>query len=326
MKKFHWSNKSARTIVFLMIMGVAWLSTGCGRKVNLKKFDGFNAYNEFLDSLAIHSPQFSNDSLVLDNISGLRQEEFDFFCSEGYAVDVKTMNQPLDEQLLGEIKTKYEITKNFALDTIKENYLRYIQEELNDSIKVITIYYIIGIPGSRTSIVSYRTSQSRNSKFELKFNNLVIRDSIPDECLSHMVVDSIRFAGRYIHLGPACEWKGVNNIQCSGMGQMNWCEFQDFSGAVEMIRVQLATSRTTGHVKTAECIPVLFEGNQTKALRLKYKIALPKVVLGGSNNIVAYYVVSSVRNRYVGCVISHYEDEAREGELPALLSEVMKLN
>ena len=72
-------------------------------------------------------------------------------------------------------------------------------------------------------------------------------------------------------------------------------------------------------------LDVLFEGEKVKTVKQRVKIKLPKVVMGGSNELIVYYVMAKIRGRYIACVLSHYSDEAKEGELPHLLSEVMQL-
>ena len=47
--------------------------------------------------------------------------------------------------------------------------------------------------------------------------------------------------------------------------------------------------------------------------------------MGGSNELIVYYVMAEIRGRYIACVLSHYSDEAKEGELSHLLSKVMQL-
>jgi hypothetical protein len=89
--------------------------------------------------------------------------------------------------------------------------------------------------------------------------------------------------------------------------------------------VAMMKSRNITDVLEETWIPVRFEGRETKALRTKIKIQIPKLVMGGSNVLVGYYVAVEVRGHYVACVLSHYTDQADPGTLPRLLAEVMSL-
>lgn len=302
---------------------------GCGGGVDLAQSAAFVQYNGFLDSLATHAdPYNAGDSLVMDNINGLHQEPFDFFNAEGYNIDLEFYYEPLKKEILDHIKKRYAITDAFTADTLREKYLRFSREEAKDPFTVSTVYYVLGYnvqgKGNRTAAISYRTMQSRNPGFELKFNELATRDSIPRTCFSNMAVDSIRFAGRYIALGNACNWQGINNIQCRRLGQMNWSEFQHPRRAVDMLRTQMALSQEKGKAGDIACIDVVFEGHKTKALKMVYKLPLHQRLLTGGKAIIAYYVVAPVRNRYVACILSHYNDDVPEGKLPPLLEEVMQ--
>jgi hypothetical protein len=328
MTNFHVVSGFRMIIRPIMFFLVSLFILGCGEnsKTNLNKFDAYSEFNIYLDSLSSkYSKIKSEDSIAINNINGIKQEGYNFYNSEGYNIDFEIMDKPLNEVTLIEIKDKYSINSEYIVDNIRSGYLCYSMSEFNDSINVSTINYVIELPNYKTAIVAYKTMVSRNKRFEQKFNELVIQDSIPNECYTNMEVDSVKFAGRFIKLGLSCEWQGVNNIQCNRMGQMNWSEFQDISRAIEMIRNQIILTNQKYKIEKVELVDITFEGNQTKALRMHYKFKLPKILLGGSNTLIAYYLVSEVRNRYVACILSHYDDEAKEGQLPPLLSEVMKL-
>lgn len=311
--------------IFAAVLLCGFIQSCSGGNNALEKSEAYQQFTKFLDSLAAASGPKGN-SLPIGNINGLRQEGFDFFNAEGYNIDLEVMDRPLDENTTREIKRKYEITDRFTKEAVQANYWRYGNEEVKDSVLVSTVFYVIGVSPAKTLVLSYRTAVDRNIPFELGFNRLAIGDSIPGSCFSNMVVDSIRFAGRYIPLGRACNWMGANNIQCPHLGQMNWSEFREMERANQMIQNQLIMSSQDVTIESTELIDILFEKNKTKALRVTYKIGLPKIVLGGSNRIVTYYVVSEVRDRYVGCVLSHYDDDAKKNELPPLLAEVMELS
>jgi hypothetical protein len=69
----------------------------------------------------------------------------------------------------------------------------------------------------------------------------------------------------------------------------------------------------------------LFEGIETKVINCKYKMKVPKVLNGGSNILIVYYVTQQVRGKYVSCILSYYENDANAGKLPYLLGQVIQL-
>ena len=47
--------------------------------------------------------------------------------------------------------------------------------------------------------------------------------------------------------------------------------------------------------------------------------------MGGSNVLIIYYIAQEVRGKYIHCVLSYFDDQAKAGKLPPLLSEVMRI-
>ncbi len=100
-----------------------------------------------------------------------------------------------------------------------------------------------------------------------------------------------------------------------------------YSHGLNVLNQQIATNKKhlTSTIES-DTVNVIFEGQKTVATRSKVKIKLPKLIMGGSNVLIVYYVVCEVRGRYVACVLSHYTDDINADELPPLLSEVMELD
>lgn len=136
----------------------------------------------------------------------------------------------------------------------------------------------------------------------------------------------IDFCGRIITLGPACHWMGPHNCQCSGLGQMNWYMVGSPERAAELTHAQLKRTQEDRAVIRKDTVEVVFEGTETMAIRVTYKLAKVLRAMGvPSDRLVAYYVSVPVRGRYVSCILSHYGDPAPDRSLPPLLSEVMTL-
>ncbi|MGQ3013560.1 MAG: hypothetical protein ACT6QS_07630 [Flavobacteriales bacterium] len=319
--------------MILLLHIVLFLSgfSSCGERKNPATDPVIIAFNTYLDSLASSSPVFNpadsaaQMAALLENINGIRQDSFEFFNSEGYNIDTYTHNGNIYPGLIGKIlKERSEAPEQLHTDTLGTGYLRYGWKNDKDP-HVSSACYLVE-KANNTRVIIFRTRLLQDSTFERVFTDLLVQEKLPAHLFSHHAVDSIRFGSRYIQLGNICKWQGANNIQCSGKGQINWSEFRDMQRAVQMLRDHILNSSSSfGIIEKTSAIPVLFEGSPARALRIDYKIRIPKLLLGGSNRIRAYYVAAPVRGRYIACIMSHYDDEAKEGSLPPLLSEVMRL-
>ncbi|MEM8907862.1 MAG: hypothetical protein AAGD05_08455 [Bacteroidota bacterium] len=154
-----------------------------------------------------------------------------------------------------------------------------------------------------------------------------MKNELPKNIYMPMRIDSIRFGNRFIKLGPLCGWNSVRNIQCPRLGQMDWSEFRDGARAEEYIaqRMKIVEEKRMGKLLNKELVPVRFEGVATTAQKFTLKIKLPKLVLGGSNQLYIYYVVAKVKEKYIACVLSHYDNDRNAPGLPPLISEVLTL-
>ena len=188
-------------------------------------------------------------------------------------------------------------------------------------------FYLVPINQSMTSVVGFARSMDRDISLERDFVKTYLSGKIPDFVFTSVEIDSIDFAGRTIQLGPICHWMAPHNIQCPDRGQMNWAIFDNLKQAEEYreTRLEMAKRKTITDVKEEKWIDIKFEGQTTKALKTKIKIQVPKLVMGGSNILVVYYVTGLVRGKYVTCVLSHYTDDVGADKLPPLLSEVLEL-
>ncbi|HRI00911.1 MAG TPA: hypothetical protein PK006_07665 [Saprospiraceae bacterium] len=74
-----------------------------------------------------------------------------------------------------------------------------------------------------------------------------------------------------------------------------------------------------------ETIDILFQGIETKALKMKYKNNLPDVLIGKRNIIIVYYIVEKVRERYVTCVLGQYTEDVNTKYLTLFFNDVFKI-
>ena len=175
------------------------------------------------------------------------------------------------------------------------------------------------------------TSVNKSDKnLEREFVRLIRNSKIPDSVYSPLQVDNINFVGRKIPLGSRCHWMGVNNVQCTYLGQMNWSIHRSLDDATEKINVQFKSiAGKKGKIISDTTVTVIFEGTETTARKIVYDftgITSVLVGLSGGKTLTVYYVATSVRNKLVSCVMSHWNnDQINPSGLSPLLEEVMKL-
>ena len=277
--------------------------------------------------------QSINSEQIFSNTQGIKQTKTTFYQVEGYSIFVDTIDSGLDEKGLKKIKKKYSAKTVFmptadSTLTIQNKVFTVIDTSMKDAVRS-SIYYLIPNSENETKVITLYTAIKRDTALERFFVKSIISNTIPQEIYIQQVIDSIKFAGRYIVLGPVCQWMNVHSVQCPNLGQINWAEFRQIEGAKEMLIAQQNITydkKMMGKMQKEETIDVIFEGKETKALKRTYKIGVPQLLMGGSNILIIYYVAQEVRGKYVGCVLSHYSDEVNaKRKLPPLLSEVMKL-
>ena len=279
--------------------------------------------------------QSINAELVFSNLHGIKEvlnmsrNNTVYYEVEGYTIYMANTVGSLDKKGLQKIKRKYKIDENAAeiVDTIfSKSKILLHTKKLTSTVVQNNIYYLTPIENN-VRVILLQTLNKRDKQLEKLMVKSILDDKIPNEVYTSSQVDYIKFAGRIIKLGSVCDWMSAHNLQCQYQGQMNWAEFRNPEKAEEMIKNQLAVtqSKSIGTTLLQDTVNVLFEGQETTAIRLKYKLKVPKVITGGSNVLIVYYVATKVRDKYVACVLSHYTDEALENKLPKLLAEVMSL-
>lgn len=284
----------------------------------------------FSFAISLSTAQTINADQIFSNAQGIKQEGTTFYEVEGYAVFVHSHNASFDDKGFNKIKKKYSIDK----ETLPTNDTAFqtgkVLVKTKSRTKTVTesdVYYLFPQGKSEIKVIGFQTTNKRDIELEHFFAKSILDNSIPNSVYISMVVDSIIFAGRHIVLGPACRWMGTHNIQCPNLGQMNWAEFRSIEKANQMVETQLdiTANKAIGDVLEQDTINIIFEGTETKALKTKYKIKVPELIMGGSNILIIYYVATEVRGKYVACVLSHYTDDVNADKLPPLLNEVMKL-
>jgi hypothetical protein len=278
----------------------------------------------------LYSAQEIDPVLVYSNMHGIRQEASTFYEVEGYSVFVQIQKTTFDDKGFKKIKKKYSIDKEkvaFNNQDFLGGKIFEQDEKRTEKVNQSAVYYLFPEGEYATKVIGFQTLNSRDLQLEKFLVKAILGNAVPERVYTSMYVDSIKFADRFITLGPACNWMGTHNIQCPYMGQMNWAEFRSLDRAKEMIDAQfdITANRAMGEILEQDTIDVKFQGTDAKAVKTKYKIQIPQLIMGGSNILIIYYVVTEVRGKYVACVMSHYTDDINAKQLPPLLSEVMEL-
>lgn len=192
-------------------------------------------------------------------------------------------------------------------------------------------YYFIESKNKGIIGFTFVTINKPDKTFERVFIRLVRNNEIPDSVFNTTTLDTIHFAGRKIFLGSNCHWMGVNNVQCTYFGQMNWSVHKTLIGAEESVKNQFEVikRRKGGKVITDTTVSVLFEGERTIAIRVVYDFTgVRSLLVGmtGGKTLTIYFVAVPVRNNFVSCVMSFWNnDQINPGGLPPLLEKVMSL-
>jgi len=272
---------------------------------------------------------FGQDENRFRNFHGIKhpQNNVDFFEAEGYDIFIQPFDNGLDDKGISKIKKKYSIKDGqLTIDSVTNLKVLSRTEDKNGVTAYFT-YYLIPGTEKKSTVVGFIRPKTRDVGLERDFVNSHLSNKIPSFIYTKLEIDSIDFVGRTIELGPICRWMSPHNIQCPNYGQMNWAIFDNLKQAEEYrdTHSEMAKSKNLVDIKEEKWITLKFEGQETKALRTKVKIQLPKLVMGGSNILVVYYVTGQVRGKYVTCVLSHYTDDVGADKLPPLLSEVLEL-
>lgn len=263
------------------------------------------------------------------NFHGIKHPDAnaDFFEAEGYDIFIQSVDNGLDDKGMTKIRKKYAV-KDGALTTDSVLVLKtLIKTEQQNGVTAHFTYYLLPETDKKTTVIGFIRPKTRDVALERAFVTSWRENKIPSFVYTKLDIDSIDFVGRTIKLGPVCQWMSPHNVQCPNFGQMNWAIFDDLkqAEAYRDTHLEMNKNKNLVNVKEEKWIPLKFEGQETKALRAKIKIQLPKLVMGGSNVLVVYYVTGAVRGKYVTCVLSHYTDDAGADKLPRLLREVLEL-
>lgn len=286
--------------------------------------------------LFISSTSFGqNNDALFSRLQGISNGVTDFFNVDG----IEISSQALDIAF-----SKKNILKNFRGFRLKELDLNFSDslielknfyvtktETVADSTVQNTSYYFIENSKKGLTAITFISINKKDKDFERKFVNLINDNRIPKEIYEPLQIDSVNFAGRKISLDGSCKWMGINNVQCSHFGQMNWSVHNDLEDAFNTVTNQynLINAKKNGKIISEEMVDVIFEGEKTKARKVIYDfkgVASLLVGISGGKTLTIYFVAVPVRQHFVSCVMSFWNNDViNSSGLSPLLEQVMKL-
>ena len=280
------------------------------------------AFSQENDDFAKRLKAINNQTIIFYNVDGV-----DF--------SSQTFSNEFSEKGLKKLYRKYSITESDikVKDETLNNNNFYITrtESVAENINHISSYYFVENQNKTVSVFWFGYSNKSDQDFERKYVNRILNDEIPKEVFEPMTIESIDFAGRKIELGNNCNWTNINTVQCPYYGEMNWSVHKTIESAKNSIDNQfnVTKSRKGGKVLSEEKVDVIFEGTETKAKKVIYDFTGAKsllVGLSGAKTLTIYYVACKVRENYVSCCMSFWNnDTITENGLAPLLEKVMQL-
>lgn len=258
-----------------------------------------------------------------------------FYNIDGVEFSSETFKTQFTEKGLKKLYKKYNIKNDdnkVRDDSLPlNNFVITKSEAVIENLSLSASYYFIENENKTVTIIGFNYYNNQDKAFERKYIDLIIKDKIPEEVFETLTIDSIDFAGRKIQLGNSCYWTAVNTVQCPRNGEMNWSVHKTFESAKMAVENQFSVTknRKGGKVLSETEVDVEFEGTETRAKKVIYDFTgLNSVLVGmsGGKTLTIYYVASKVRENYVSCCMSFWNnDNKTESGLSPLLEEVMKL-
>lgn len=268
---------------------------------------------------------------VISRLQGQRKGEYEFFNGDGYNITVFQSNKNYNSKTIKSLKKKFEIenkTKEQKSEFIEtEHVLFKTVSQIVPGLPSFNDVYMVPDNEGGTKVIRIESSLPRNQAFETSFLKLYLHSRIPSHNYERQEIDSIFFVNRFIELGPLCQWRGTKNVQCPYKGQLDWEIFSSKDRAQEFIRqrIGITAGKNGVEVLSQQELDVIFEGNELTAQKYIFHLSIPSVFLDGSNTLYAYYIISEIDSSFVGCVLSHYDNDYNAPDLPPLLKEVMEI-
>lgn len=269
---------------------------------------------------------------IFSNAHGLTRGTSLYFEVEGYDIFTYDFdNLYFDKTGIKKAKKKFKIDKenlgNVDSTLSVQNKYFVTDYKYADNLNQKSVFYFVPTNNNKIKTIAFSRALDRDIAIESLFVKSIISGTIPASVYTQPNTDSVSFAGRYIYLGGACRWMSPHNVQCPDFGQISWSTFRNIDDAKKSAETHflITANKGMGEVLEKDSVIVIFEGIETKALKTKYKIKIPQLIMGGSNILIIYYVAEEIRSTNIACVMSQYTDNVNAKDLAPLLQEVMEL-
>lgn len=279
---------------------------------------------------------FAQESKTLERLVALDNNGKIWYNIDGYSVTSQIFNYSFDEKGLKKVYKKHSIKDEdlkTKLDSFSfNNFVVQKTEKLNDKLTQINTYYFVENPDKKIIVIWFAKTSKEDLAMQKELVSLIVENKIPKSNFVSMQTNQINFGNRQIELGSSCYWTFLNTVQCPYFGEMNWSVHKTLEDAKESIENQLemTKSQKKGKVLSEEIVDVEFENTPTKAKKVIYDFTgLTGALAGmsGGKTLKIYYVAEKVRDNYMSCVMSFWNNDQinPETKLPPLLEKVMKL-
>lgn len=271
---------------------------------------------------------------LFDRLRAIDNNGITFYNIDGVDFSKQTLDLDFTDKNLKKAYRMYGVKKkDIKTEDPAINFTNYRiqkEEQHKGGLKAINSYYFVKNKKGSIDAFSFGYYDTHDIDLEHRIIPLILKDAIPESCYSSIQVDTINFVGREIALGGNCNWMNINNIQCPYYGQMNWSIHKSRESAALSIEQQLRVTKLKkgGKVVSEEEVSILFEGVPTIAKKVHYDFTGATAIMAsmsGGKNLTIYYVSEKVRNHFVSCVLSFWNnDTINPSGLPPLLEKVMK--
>lgn len=317
LKKQTFLKHMSRLVLFITIITVSACSIN---NLPIESLDKNNAIYEHLQS----------QQEIFNYYVGVENNNIIALNGNGNEVYIEYLDIPASEKAFKRIKKQDRIENVDSSFSIKDLPTpNKIYTGTSNIVKDIDSYYSVYMITDRadcTLKISFYTTLKPQLNNQLNIVRSILKNGIYKPMLEDLKLGKIDFAGRNVSLAN-CYRYGVRNIQCDDYGQINWSIYESIERGEKAKKIQyrITKNKRGGEILSNEMVEILFEDKKLNARRVKYKIKVPKIVMGGSNILIIYYISTEVRGNYIHAVLSYYEDTAKDDALPLLISEFIRL-
>jgi len=290
----------------------------------------------FIYTLGIISNHAQEDQKPVNNLKAIKNGTTIFYADEGINFTSQTFNNTFSLKGLKKIFRQYRIKKDDP--KIEDKNLKYRNfyvsknDKLAENLTQYNSYYFVESKENRVTVFWFGAVNKQDRSFERKYIHRILNDRIAESSFQPVKMDSVDFAGRTLKLNSnECHWTTINSIQCPYYGQVSWSLHNSLEEAQLRKDTQILLTKSKKGTKaiSEEIIDIEFEGKSAKAIKIVYDIKGVNSILAGmsgAKNLTVFYVSTEVRNRYISCIMSYWNNDVKtDSGLPPLLEEIMKL-